>query len=113
MRKLFTGALVGILAIAALAFVPLSAVAQSPAQPGVKAGGQAEGEPTTRSNSEQQFLTDAFNREHDRANANEREMNRWHNKEIQAEEQRIFEEVTFADLVRQAQQSMSGLSYQI
>jgi len=33
--------------------------------------------------------------------------------EIQAVEQRILEEVTFADLVRQAQQSMSGLSYQI
>src|SRR5437870_10078628 len=33
--------------------------------------------------------------------------------EIQAEEQRILEEVTFADLVRQAQQSTSGLSYQI
>src|ERR1700738_4840884 len=75
-----------LLGIAALAFMPLSAVAQSPAQPGVKAGEQAEGEPTTRSNSEQQYYIDAFNREHDRANANEREMNKWHNQEIQAEE---------------------------
>jgi Rrf2 family cysteine metabolism transcriptional repressor len=33
--------------------------------------------------------------------------------EIQAEEQRILEEVTFAELVRQAQQATSGLSYQI
>jgi uncharacterized protein YifE (UPF0438 family) len=70
-----------ILGIAALAFVPLPAVAQSPAQPGVKAGEQAE--PTTRS---EQYFIDAFNREHDRANANEREMNKWHNQEIQSEE---------------------------
>ena len=75
-----------ILGIAALAFVPLSAVAQSPAQPGVKAGERADGEPTTRSNSSEQYLIDAFNREHDRANANEREMNKWHNQEIQSEE---------------------------
>jgi hypothetical protein len=75
-----------ILGIAALAFVPLSAIAQSPAQPGVKAGEQAEGEPTTRSSGEQ-FYIDAFNREHDRANANEREMNKWHNQEIESERQ--------------------------
>jgi hypothetical protein len=75
-----------ILGIAALAFVPLSAIAQSPAQPGVKAGEQAEGEPTTRSSGEQ-FYIDAFNRENARANANEREMNKWHNQEIESERQ--------------------------
>jgi hypothetical protein len=71
-----------------LAFVPLSAVAQSPAQPGVKAGEPAEGEPTTRSYSEREYqsIVDAYNRENGRANANEREMHKWHNQEIQAEE---------------------------
>lgn len=77
-----------ILGIAALAFVPLSAVAQSAAQPGVKAGEQAEGEPTTRSTyseREYNYIMDAYNREHDRANANEREMNKWHNQELKME----------------------------
>jgi Rrf2 family cysteine metabolism transcriptional repressor len=33
--------------------------------------------------------------------------------EIQSEEERVLEEMTFADLARQAQQFTSGLSYQI
>jgi hypothetical protein len=81
-----------ILGIAALALVPLSAVAQSPAQPGFKAGEQAEGEPTTRSNhSEREYQSvldalsrenDAYKGEHDRASANASEAAKWKNQEM-------------------------------
>jgi Skp family chaperone for outer membrane proteins len=84
-----------ILGIAALAFVPLSAVAQSPAQPGVKAGEQAEGEPTTRSNhAEPEYQSvldalsrehDAYQREHDRASKNASEAAKWQNQEMMME----------------------------